>query len=275
MCQDPLLPRLYQISRVRRETHDVYMLDLEPADGSPVPEFSPGQFNMLYVFGIGEVPISISGGPTRDGSVVHTVRAVGAVSRAICALRKGAMLGLRGPFGSHWPVQESQGDDILLVAGGIGLAPLRPALLSILAQRERFGKVILLYGARTPADVLYSRELSRWARAGVDVRVTVDRGAESWKGNVGVVTSLIPRLTFDRLNTAAMICGPEIMMRFTIGELSKLDITDERIYVSMERNMKCGIGLCGHCQYGPSFICKDGPVFAFSRVKSLFGVKEA
>lgn len=271
---DPMRPQPYRVTRVRRETHDTYTLEMEPADGPQATGFAPGQFNMLYVFGVGEVPISISGSPVRTGSLVHTVRAVGAVTRGICRLKRGDVLGLRGPFGSHWPLEESQGEDVVIVAGGIGLAPLRPVIYSILAQRERFGRVILLYGARTPADILYPGELERWRLADVDAHVTVDRGAEDWRGNVGVVTTLIPKSTFDRLNTVAMICGPEIMMRFTIAELNKLNVTDDRIFVSMERNMKCGIGFCGHCQYGPSFICKDGPVFPFSRVRSLFGIKE-
>ena len=229
---------------------------------------------MLYVFGIGEVPISISGNPEVDDRLVHTVRAVGAVSRGICSLKKGNMLGVRGPYGSHWPVAESLDEDLIIVAGGIGLAPLRPVLYQVQAQRQRFGKVILLYGARSPSDVLYLRELEQWRAAGVEVQVTVDRSAEGWRGHVGVVTGLIPTLNFDRLNAVAMICGPEVMMRFTIAELNKLDVTDDRIFISMERNMKCGIGFCGHCQYGPSFICQDGPVFPFSRVRNLFSIRE-
>lgn len=281
---NPMQPTLYRVTRVRREIRDTYTLDMEPTDGLPIPDFAPGQFNMLYVFGVGEVPISISGNPNGGNpnggnpkvgdKLVHTVRSVGAVSRGICALKKGDMLGVRGPFGSHWPVAESPGKDLIIAAGGMGLAPLRPVLYHVLAQRENFGKVILLYGARSPSDILYSRELERWQMAGVEIQVTVDRSAEGWNGHVGVVTGLIPRLTFDRRNAVAMICGPEIMMRFTIAELNNLDVADDQIFISMERNMKCGIGLCGHCQYGPSFICQDGPVFPFSRVRNLFSVRE-
>jgi NAD(P)H-flavin reductase len=229
---------------------------------------------MLYVFGVGEVPISISGDPRDRSRLAHTVRAVGAVSRKICSLKKGDMLGVRGPYGSHWPVAESPDKDLIITAGGIGLAPLRPVLYQVLTQRESFRKVILLYGARRPQDILYPRELERWQLAGVEVRVTVDRSAPGWTGHVGVVTALIPRLTIDWPNAVAMICGPEVMMRFTIAELDRLGVTDDRIFISMERNMKCGIGLCGHCQFGPSFICQDGPVFSFSRVRNLFSVRE-
>jgi len=267
-------PRLYRVSRRRREIADTCTLDLEPADGAPIPAFAPGQFSMLYVFGVGEVPISISGDPKAAARLVHTVRGVGAVSRGLCSLKKGDMLGVRGPYGSRWPVADSPGKDLIIVAGGIGLAPLRPVLYQLLAQRERAGKVILLYGARSPRDILYPRELERWKSAGVEVQVTVDRSAPTWSGHVGVVTALIPRLTFDPENALAMVCGPEVMMRFTIAELNQQGVTDDRIFVSMERNMKCGIGFCGHCQFGPSFICRDGPVFAFNRVRDLFSLRE-
>jgi len=271
---NPMQPRLYRVTRVRREIRDTCTLDMEPADGSPIPGFTPGQFNMLYVFAVGEVPISISGSPQAGNQLVHTVRAVGAVSRRICSLKKGDLLGVRGPYGSHWPVAESSGKGLIIAAGGIGLAPLRPVLYQVQAQRESFGQVILLYGARSPSDILFPRELERWKLAGVEVKVTVDRSAAGWSGPVGVVTSLIPRLTFDPLNAVAMICGPEVMMRFTIVQLNQRGVTDDRIFISMERNMKCGIGFCGHCQYGPSFICQDGPVLPFSRVRNLFGVRE-
>lgn len=273
---NPMQPSLYRVTRVRREIRDTYTLDMEPADGTPIPEFASGQFNMLYVFGVGEVPISISGNPKAGDKLVHTVRAVGAVSRAICSLKKGDMLGVRGPYGSHWPVVESSGSgkDLIIAAGGIGLAPLRPVLYQVLTRLKSFGKVNLIYGARSPGDILFSRELERWRRAGVEVQLTVDRSAAGWGGHVGVVTGLIPRLNFDPLNAVAMICGPEVMMRFTIAEFNQRGVTDDRTFISMERNMKCGIGLCGHCQYGPSFICQDGPIFPFSQVRNLFSIRE-
>jgi NAD(P)H-flavin reductase len=243
---------------------------------------SPGQFNMLYVFGVGEVPISISAFPSAslrtgsgpDGSIAHTVRDVGAVTSSLTRLKKGDSLGVRGPFGSTWPVDQAKGGDVVLVAGGIGLAPLRPVVYSILARRGDFGKVALLYGARTPSEVLYPREIARWRNRGIEVQVTVDRAVDPWEGEVGVVTRLIPKASFDPQNCIAMICGPEVMMRFAITELQQLGVGDDRIYISMERNMKCAMSLCGHCQLGPHFICKDGPVFPYSRMRDWFWRKE-
>jgi NAD(P)H-flavin reductase len=273
---DPMLPRLYQVQRVLREIPDTFTLELEPADGGDIPPFAIGQFNMLYVFGVGEIPISISGDPAKRKPLVHTTRSVGTVSRAMRELKPTDVIGVRGPFGSHWPIEHARGKDVVIVAGGIGLAPLRSVMYQVMAEREKYGKVVLLYGARTPADILYRRELERW-RAGrpqgsstaLEVHITVDHATGSWRGNVGVVTRLIPRAGFDPLNTVAMVCGPEVMMRFTALELEKQGVAAEHIYVSMERNMKCAVGLCGHCQYGPNFVCKDGPVFPYSQVQGL------
>jgi len=272
---EPMLPVLFRIRRVRNETHDIFSLELEPVDGTTLFSFKAGQFNMLYAFGVGEVPISISGDPTDASVLIHTIRSVGTVTNALRSLRQGGSLGVRGPFGSHWPVAEAAGSDIVIVAGGIGLAPLRPALYHVLSQREKYGKVVLLYGTRSPEDILYRRELERWrSRFDLEISITVDRAPSGWRGNVGVVTSLIPRVSFDPVNTVAMVCGPEVMMRFTVQELQKRGIKGEDIYVSMERNMKCAIGFCGHCQYGPVFICKDGPVFSYNRIRDLFGLRE-
>lgn len=279
---NPMLPRPYHVQRVRRETDDTFTLELMLVRRSPsasgdngVLGFAPGQFNMLYVFGVGEVPISISGDPTKPKTLVHTTRAVGTVTKAMGKLKRGDVLGVRGPYGTYWPVRESAGSDVVLVAGGIGLAPLRPAVYQLLSQREKYGKIVLLYGTRTPADILFRRELEQWrARFDLDVHITVDRAMGGWRGNVGVVTTLVPKAPFDPLNTVAMVCGPEVMMRFTVMELQKRGVGSDSIFVSMERNMKCAIGLCGHCQYGPAFICKDGPVFAYDRVQDLFGKRE-
>lgn len=272
---DPMLPQLYQVQRVRREIPDTFTLELEPANGSGIPPFATGQFNMLYVFGVGEVPISISGDPAKGKPLVHTTRAVGTVTKAMRQLKPGDVIGVRGPFGSHWPIELAQGKDVVIVAGGIGLAPLRSAMYQITAQREQYGKVALLYGARTPADILYRRELEHWrGRFDLEVSITVDNATGAWYGSVGVVTKLVPRASFDPLKTVALVCGPEVMMRFTVAEFEKRGVAAEHIYISMERNMKCAIGFCGHCQYGPHFVCKNGPVFQYSQVQRLFTKRE-
>ena len=272
---DPMAPRPYAVERARQETQDTFTLELYPVNGARAVPFAPGQFNMLYLFGVGEVPISISGDPAQPQTLVHTTRVVGTVTRTMRQLRVGDTLGVRGPFGNPWPVEEAFGSDLVIVAGGIGLAPLRPFLYRVLAQREKFGKVVLLYGTRSPEDILFRRELEQWrASFELDVHVTVDRAVGRWRGNVGVVTTLIPRAPFDPLSTLAVVCGPEVMMRFTALELLKRGVAREHIYLSMERNMKCGIGLCGHCQFGPTFVCKDGPVFRYDRIEAFFGKRE-
>lgn len=272
---DPMLPRLYRIQRVRHEIPDTFTLDLTPEDGDSIPPFATGQFNMLYLFGVGEIPISISGDPTKPGPLVHTIRAVGTVSRMMQELKRTDVIGVRGPFGNHWPIEQAIGKDIVIATGGIGLAPLRSTIYQILAQREKYGKVELIYGARTPEEILYHKEWERWQkRPDLDVYMTVDRATGSWRGSVGLVTKLIPRATFDPSNTVALVCGPEVMMRFSAIELEKRGIPAENIFISMERNMKCAIGFCGHCQYSGNFVCKDGPVFPYRRVQDLFMIRE-
>ncbi len=268
MCSDAMLTHVYRVERVRHETHDTFTLELTPRNSSESTSFAPGQFNMLYVFGVGEVPISISGDPTKPKTLAHTTRAVGPVTKAMRKLKRHDELGVRGPFGTSWPVEEAKGFDVVIVAGGIGMAPLRPALYQLLSHRREYGKVCLLYGARSPTDLLYQREIEQLrGSSDVQVDITVDRALRWWSGNVGVVTTLIPKAIFDPTGTIALVCGPEIMMRFTIAELQKRGVREENIYISMERNMKCGVGFCGHCQFGPFFICKDGPVFRYDRVK--------
>ncbi|MCP4684235.1 MAG: Ni/Fe hydrogenase subunit gamma [bacterium] len=270
-----MLPRLYTVNKLYKDTHDTFTMELVPADGGPSMSFLPGQFNMLYVFGVGEVPISISGDPDRAIPLVHTLREVGSVTSALRTLKAGDTVGVRGPYGTAWPVDQAVGHDLVLLAGGIGLAPLRPVLYSILFRRRKYGKVVLLFGTRSPGDILYKKELQKWrSRFDLDIHITVDRAIRPWRGNVGVVTSLIPRASFDPMHTTAMICGPEIMMRFSIMELTKRGVPEDHIWVSMERNMKCGCGFCGHCQCGPLFVCKDGPVFVYPRIKDLMNKYE-
>lgn len=272
---DPMVPVLYSIEGMKRETRDTFTLDLKPKNGSHGEMFEPGQFNMLYVFGVGEVPISISGDRATFPALQHTTRVVGIVTKAMSQLKRGDTVGVRGPFGSHWPVAEMMGRDFVIIAGGIGLAPLRPVLYSLTKDRARYRKIVLLYGTRTPEDILFRRELERWrSKLDLDVQVTVDRAPSPWHGNVGVVTTLIGRSAFEPTNTVALVCGPEVMMRFALMELQKRGVPAEQTFLSMERNMKCAVGFCGHCQYGPTFICKDGPVFRFDKIASIFGKPE-
>ena len=265
---------VYGVAGKSKETADTWTLRLLPERSRGAFTFDPGQFNMLYAFGVGEVPISLSGNPTHADGLVHTIRNVGPVTAAICRLRKGDCLGLRGPFGNPWPVQSAVGSDVAIIAGGLGLAPLRPALYHVLANRERYGRVVLIYGSRSPSDMLYRKELAAWrSRFDFDVYVTVDRATPAWRGNVGTVVQMIGRAGLDAQTTVALLCGPEVMMRFASVELLGRGFDPSRIFFSMERNMKCAMGLCGHCQYGPSFVCKDGPVFRYDEVSSLLGIR--
>jgi anaerobic sulfite reductase subunit B len=262
-------PRPFRVLSRRRETYDTWTLELEPVDGAPLSP-RPGQFTMLYAFGIGEVPISVSA--NGGGKLVHTVRAVGAVTEAICAAQPGSTLGVRGPFGNAWPVEDAAGGDLVVVAGGIGLAPLRQAIRQAIAHREEYGQVTLLYGSRTPRDLVYRRELERLPEIVVDV--TVDTADADWRGKVGVVPKLIAGAHFDAARTTALVCGPEIMMRFAALALLERGVPAERIHASMERDMRCGVGHCGHCQLGPTLICRDGPVYRWSELEPLLAVRE-
>lgn len=268
----PMTPRIFRVASKRRETADTVTLAFDPIEG-PQIELRPGQFDMLYAFGIGEVPISMSG--MSEGSVLHTVRAVGAVTRAICDAGEGDVFGMRGPYGNGWGLEDHPGADVLIVAGGIGLAPLRPAIEHVLAHRELHGKLSVLIGARSPELLIFQDDIARWqARLDAQVRVTIDVAPSEWRGAVGLVTELIPRVSFDPGRTVALVCGPEIMMRAVATDLMDLGVASDQIRISMERNMKCAIGHCGHCQFGPEFVCKDGPIFPYERVKSLMRVRE-
>ncbi|OQX11693.1 MAG: Ni/Fe hydrogenase subunit gamma [Desulfobulbaceae bacterium A2] len=270
---DPMRPVPCRILWRRSELADTFTLALEPPGGSLV--FAPGQFNMLYCFGIGEVPVSICGDPHCPGELLHTIRAVGAVTRALGRLVPGDFVGLRGPFGRSWPVEEAAGNDLLLVAGGLGLAPLRPVVLHLLNQRERFRRVCLAYGARSPEDMLYRQELDEWRRRGeLTVELTVDRSGRDWSGRVGLVTQLLDPACFDPGCARALVCGPEVMMRHVVRALNGLGLENGRIWVSLERNMQCGVGLCGHCQWGADFVCRDGPVFCCDTIAERWHVRE-
>jgi NAD(P)H-flavin reductase len=272
---DPMVPRAWRVCDVREETGDTFTMRLEPCRQAEGIRFAPGQFNMVYAFGVGEVPLSISSDPRSPRLLQHTTREVGTVTRAIRRLKKGDTLGIRGPFGTHWPINSCEGRDVVIVAGGLGLAPLRPVLYHLLAGPRQFQRIVLLYGTRTPEDILFRRELKAWTgHTGVEVHVTVDRAAGDWRGNVGVVTTLLRLASFDSQRAIAMVCGPEVMMRYTVMELQRRGLSAEQIHLSMERNMKCAVGFCGHCQYGPTFVCKDGPVYRFDAIEWLFSKAE-
>jgi NAD(P)H-flavin reductase/ferredoxin len=261
---EDLVPRSARVLAVTRESDDVVTLHLE----ADVDRSRPGQFCQLSLPGIGEVPISISG---QDGALAHTIRAVGAVTRALCELPAGAELGLRGPYGKAWPLDEIAGRPVVVIAGGIGMAPLRGAVRAMIADHDRFPRIEIVYGARTPADTIFVDEMRGWASApGVGVHRTVDTATPDWREHVGVVTRLLDRATVPP-DAAALICGPEIMMRFAIAALGELGVADDHIWITMERHMKCATGFCGRCQLGPWFVCKDGPVFRYDEVKMLFG----
>ena len=266
------VPSPFRVGDRRQDTADTWTLTLEPlGDGFAV---APGQFVMVYMFGVGEVPISVSGPPDSPGEpVVLTVRAVGAVTTAICNSEPGAVLGLRGPFGNSWPVETASGGDVLVVAGGIGLAPLRPVVLHALAHRSEYGAASVLYGARTPQDLLYTDELRRWGDE-LAVEVTVDAADTAWLGRVGVVPKLVAQAEFRPDSVRAFVCGPEVMIHYTVEALRERGVPDERIFLSLERDMRCGVGLCGHCQLGPTLICRDGPVYTQAQVAQLMEVWE-
>ena len=273
-ARSSLLPRPYRVVERHEETADTATLALEAEDGAPL-EFAPGQFNMLYAFGRGEAPISLSGDPASPQRLLHTIRAAGPVPEALAGLRPGERLGLRGPYGSRWPVEQSEGGDVLVIAGGLGLAPLRPAIYRLLAARERYGRIVVLYGARGPDGLLYRAELERWrSRLDLEVEVTVDHADGTWRGDVGVVPSLIPRARFSPEDAVAMVCGPEVMMRFAVAALLERGLGPGQIHLSLERNMKCGVVQCGHCQLGPVLVCRDGPVLPYARLGKLLTVHE-
>jgi NAD(P)H-flavin reductase len=271
----PLAPTPFRVVDRETETKDTVTLALEPTRVGPAFSFAPGQFNMVSVLGTGEVAISISGDPSIPGGVVHTVRSLGLATQTLAQSTKGAILAVRGPYGRGWPLSSAQGHDLVVVAGGLGLAPLRPLLYAVLADRAKYGRLEVVYGARTPQDLVYYRELQAWrARPDARFQVTVDAAGRDWYGDVGVVTQRLPDCRFDPRRTTAFVCGPEIMMRLTAEALEARGVPAEAIWISFERNMHCGIGQCGHCQLGPYLLCRDGPVLPYRDVRSLLRVRE-
>ena len=272
---EPHLPVPYRVTANRAETADTVTLRLEPVSTALAP-FAAGQFTMLCKPGVGEIAISVSGDPTaRDGAFTQTIRDVGAVSRTLTRSQPGVVIGMRGPFGRGWDVDRAAGQDLLIVAGGVGLAPLRPVLLSAVARRGDFGRVVLVAGARGPAEFLFTEQLAEWsADPGLEVLLTVDHPATGWDGQIGFVTEPLRVLELDPARTTAFVCGPEPMMRFTANLLMAKELPATSIQISLERNMQCGIGLCGHCQLGPLLVCQDGPVVDYERARPLLATKE-
>jgi NAD(P)H-flavin reductase len=270
-----MAPNPYRVRSRVVESPDSATLCLEPV-GEVLPTPQPGEFMMLYAFGVGEAAISISGDPTvTDGSITHTIRAVGAVSRALHDAQPGTIIGVRGPFGTTWGLDDAAGRDLVMVAGGVGLCPLRPAVLGALDQRSQYGKVTLIVGARSQADFVFAAQLEKWADdPQIELHVTVDVPVQGWHGEVGLVTEPLRRLALDPDRTTAFLCGPEPMLRFGAEALTAKGLAPSDIRVSLERNMQCGIGLCGHCQLGPLLLCRDGPVVGYHVAGPLLRVKE-
>lgn len=251
-----------------------YRLSFEDEQAGREFRFKPGQFNMLYLPAFGEAAISISSDPTIPLQLLHTVRVAGNVTSALARMQLGDQLGVRGPFGSAWPVEACRGTDLVIACGGVGLAPLRPAIYHVIQHRSDYGRVFLLYGARTPQDLLYAKEFPAWREAGIEVEVTVDMGDAQWTGHIGVVPVLFYRLRVEPRRTRVLTCGPEVMMRFVIFEALARKIAPQHIFLSLERNMSCALGFCGHCQLGPAFVCKQGPVFTYDKMAPYLHVED-
>ena len=269
------------IKWTRKETRDTFTCAIRISNREIQKgyRFVPGQFNMLYVPGIGEAPISMSSSPL-DRDIMHTVRIAGDVTTALSLLGAGEVIGIRGPFGRGWPIEEAEDLDLLIVAGGLGIAPLRSVARHFMKTHSPKKKTahprrMLLYGAKTPKDIVFRDEFPR-LRDIFDVFLSVDRAdpEEYWRGETGLVTQLFDRLSLDPVRTIVFVCGPEIMMQTSVRELILREVPEEKIFVSMERNMNCGMGICGHCFFGPRFVCKDGPVFRFSEISGIMGIKE-
>jgi sulfhydrogenase subunit gamma (sulfur reductase) len=265
----PYQPTLAEMVKIEplTETEKLFTLYLK---GGRSLGHQAGQFVEVSVFGIGEAPISVTSSPSRNGTFELCVRQAGDVTGALHRMEPGSTVGIRGPFGNGFPVDRMKGKDLLFAPGGLGLAPLRSLINQVLDERESFGRVIILYGARNPSELLFKDELAGWeARDDVELHVTVDRGDESWTGNVGVVTTLFPKITMNPRNTVAVTVGPPVMYRFVLMELLGKGIQDGRIYLSLERRMKCGLGKCGHCQINGVYVCQKGPVFSYAQLKEL------
>jgi NAD(P)H-flavin reductase len=273
MENDPFVPHLAEIVEVRRETRGVYTyrLRFREEEMRQSYRFLPGQFNMVYVFGVGEVAISIVSDPDDPDLLDHTIRIVGNVTGTLERLKEGDTLGLRGPYGSAWPLREAEGKEVVVVTGGLGCAPVVSVINYIALRRERYGRLKILHGVKTPKDLLYRERFRAWQRhPNTEVYLTVDHPDKAWKYNVGVVTNLFDQVEIDPQRSIVMMCGPEMMMRHTARSLLSRGMGADRIYLSLERNMKCAIAFCGHCQLGPTFVCREGPVYRYDQIQMWF-----
>ena len=273
---NPYLPKEAVIIERVQESHTIFTLRLEFTD--PVIQeqysFQPGQFNMVYLYGVGEVPISIVSDPERETLYDHTIRVVGRVTRGLAELKQGDRVGIRGPFGRGWPLKEAEGRDIMIVTGGLGCAPVVAVIGYVLRRRERYGRLVIMQGVKHADDLLWQQRYEQWAKMpNTEVIVAADKGGKSWPWSIGRVTDLFDRVHIEPQRSIAMMCGPEGMMAAAVNELSVRGMPERAMYLSMERNMQCAVGHCGHCQYGGKFVCKDGPVFSFEEIKPLFGVR--
>lgn len=272
---DPWIPLIYRVTEVEHENRNITTLNMEPDGNEAIEPLRPGQFSMIYAFGVGEIPISVSSILKKRPQIIHTVQNVGEVSKNICKANVGDVFGIRGPFGPPWPTEMAKGKDIIIMSGGLGIAPLRPLIEQIIQERGQYRNVNVLYGTRNTKTILFYTDIISWqADPDINFQITVDYSYQNWRGNVGVVTSLVDKARSDPENTIAFVCGPEVMMRFGVKALLDKGIAEDSIYLSMERNMKCGFGHCGHCQYGPYFVCKDGPVFQYPQIKRYLKLKE-
>ncbi|EQD63555.1 oxidoreductase FAD/NAD(P)-binding domain protein [mine drainage metagenome] len=271
----PWVPLPFSVRERKSETPDTVTIVLAPQNRSRALSFLPGQFNMLYLFGVGEAPISICGNTDWKDRYVHTIRGVGKITTALCRSGPGSVVGVRGPYGIGWPLDQAYGKDVVIVGGGLGLPPLRPLLYELLRRRDQFGRIEVIYGARTPKDLVYYDEIQSWrARSDLRFQTTVDAAEREWYGDVGVVTARLPDARFEPKQTVAYLCGPEIMMKLTAQALVARGVAPDSIWLSMERNMKCAVGICGHCQFGPDFVCRDGPVFRYTAIERALSVRE-
>ena len=270
---NPYLPREAEIVSRTVESSDTFSLRLRLTDGLPY-EFAPGQFNMLYLHGSGEVPISIVADEEDSNILTHTVRSVGRITRGLEQLAVGDRIGLRGPYGRGWPMTEAEGRDVVVVTGGLGCAPSVSIIHHMLAHRGRYGHLSILQGVKHTDDLIWRAQYEAWEQLpDVDVLLAADVAGPGWHGHVGLVTALFEQLQIEAQKTIAMLCGPEVMMRAAAEGLHAMGIAEQMIYLSMERNMQCAVGHCGHCQLGGAFVCKDGPVFVWPEIRSLLGTR--